>query len=228
MSDENVGQSTDQIDSKYQALEQKLKESQDRISKSEATAKDLSVRLTKAQQEMAELYRFHKATLPKINKSFAEDWDDNPEEAVVKRVQNKMEPIEKKTQEIGTEIGKLKAKVAFQSVLAKHPGWAKYADRAIELGNEEEYWELTWKGEKGIMALFRLAGADEKQVEKEEGRQEGETQVKVTEKVYSEDSSAKTVSGNGKVKLNPDEMLIAKKLGIKPEDYFKHKQMGAE
>lgn len=212
-------------DQKYQELEQKLKEAQERVGKYESTAKDLSVRLTKTQQEMAELYRFHKATLPKINKSFAEDWDESPEGAVEKRVESKVRPMEQKYEEIGTEVGRLKAQTALNNLLIRYPHWSEYVDKVRELGEEEAYASLTWQGEKGIKALFKIAGASENGKPKEE-KIDSDTEIKVTEKTYSEGSSGKGKESNGKIKLNPDELLIARKLGVKPEDYYKYKHEG--
>lgn len=227
MADNETQATAEATPDKYQELERKLQEAQGQISQTQVKNKELSVLLTKNQQELAELYRFHKATLPKINKSFAEDWDESPEQAVEKRVERQVKPIEQKYDEIGTEVGRLKAQTALQSLLIRYPHWNEYVDKVRELGEEEAYASLTWQGEKGIKALFKIAGAAEGKAPKEE-KVDSETEVKVTERTYTEGSSAKGKESNGKIKLNPDELLIARKLGVKPEDYYKYKHTEAE
>lgn len=192
-----------------ESLRSELQSMQDRLSKTETQAKELGSKLTRAQQENAELVRFHKATLPKINKTFEERWEDSPETAVHQEIEQRITPVV-------DQNTKLSAELALTRIIAKNPSWGEYEDRVRELG--EEFPEITYKGERGIMRLFQMVHAERLEMKK---KPNGEDMDKT--KALTESASAKVSSESPtKVKLNSDQLLIARKLGIKPEDYAKH------
>jgi hypothetical protein len=191
-------------------LREELSGMQDRLSKTENQAKELGSKLTKAQQENAELVRFHKATLPKINKSFEDRWEESPETAVHQEIETRMAPV-------ADQATKLSAELALTRIIAKNPSWGEYEDRVRELG--EEFPEITYKGERGIMRLFQMVHAEK--MDAKAKPKNGEDMDK-TKAITEEPSAKASEQTTGKTRLNSDQLLICRKLGIKPEEYAKH------
>ena len=189
------------------ALRAELKGMQDRLGKAETQAKDLGAKLTRAQQENADMLRFHKATLPKINKTFEEKWEENPERAVVSEVEQRVAPM-------NDQNVKIQAELALTRIIVKNPAWAKYEEKVREISNE--FPELTYKGEKGILQLFNMA-----RMEDLEKKTNGKEEEMDKTKAITEAPSAKAAPSSEPAKLNTDQMFIARKFGIKPEDYVK-------
>src|SRR3990167_49201 len=176
----------------------------------EVKIKDLGARLTRTQQEHAELLRFHKATLPKINKSFEERWDESPEQTLENTVAQKVNPMVE-------QMRFLSAKTAMTNIIAKNPEWRKYEDRVIELGDQQDNWSLT-DNESGLTKLFKLAKYEEMETEYAKMKSGIETENQKSRAVF-EAGTPKNGSG-AKPKISDTELKIARSLGLTPEDYL--------
>lgn len=172
--------------------------------------KDLSRRLTQAQQENAELYRYHKATLPKINQSFADKWEQSPEGAVETVFETKVAPVSNK-------VAQIEARQWETQYLVENPNMAQFKARVLELGDEHPY--LT-SYQKGISKLYEMAEAEVLKAEykKLKANQQAEEEK---ERSYTEGSSSKLPPQKQPLKLDHVQRTIAQNLGIKEEDYIK-------
>jgi hypothetical protein len=191
-------------------IQSQLKNMQGELEESNKKYKDLSGQLTRVQQEKAELYRFHRSTLPKINKSFAEQWEENPETAVNTAVQDQVVPTQQ-------ELMRLKAKQAETHVLVTNPEWGKYRETVVSLG--DQYPQLTTT-EEGIQALYEMAEARELKSENKRLRSNGEAEVQKRQ-AYTEESSTRPPAKKQKKKLTASQRLVAQNLGIPEEQYVK-------
>lgn len=185
--------------------------------KAEAKAKDLSARLTRTQQESAELYRFHKETLPKINKTFVEQWEESPERAIETKV-------EERTTNTERELRAVKAQQAILLVKGRHADFDAVAPRMAELANDPEYSALSWT-EKGLEALYRMVKAEDLETKTKKLEEEVET-GRTKSRAFSEESSAKTQAPAQKVKLTPAQLKVCEGLGVSPEEYIRRLQNG--
>lgn len=187
----------------------------------EEKIRDLSSRLTRTQQENAELYRYHKQTLPKINetvaKSFNETWAESPEGAVEEKVVSKVKPLEE-------DMVQIKAKLALANARAKLKDFDEHFEDIVMLGSKPHLAPLTWT-EEGLESIYQMAKA--KKLE-EELRKAKENGAKETEKsrTFTEGSTPSGVSQKPKVKLTPQQMNVVRNLGITAEQYAA--QMGVE
>jgi len=173
----------------------------------EERAKDLGARLTREQQEKAELYRYHRETIPKINKTFAERWEESPEGAVASQVEDRVTPV---TQ----SLDQLKAQTFLNNVLIKNPSWSKYEDKARNLGND--FPQLTYTQE-GVQKLFKMARLEdvEKEIEDKNSNMKAEAQKG---RAYTEGSSPRE-KAKVKTKLSPAQRQVAVELGLTEDEY---------
>lgn len=195
-----------------ETLKAKLEEERKAKIEAEAKAKDLGSRLTKEQQLRAEFERFHTATLPQINKavkSFEDKWADGPQQAV-------QEEVEVKTKPLATDIAQAKAAAWMAQILASNPNLHKYEARVIELG--DEFPDKTYSLE-GIRRLFKIAENEDRAASLEKVVKEKETEGE-KRRAFTESAGSRTPSQTGqKPKLNPMQAMVAKRLGMKPEEY---------
>lgn len=189
--------------------EQKLNEQRDQY---EAKLKDLSARLTRTQQESAELLRFHKSSLPKINKSFEERWEMSPERAVKEEVETGVQPI-------SSELAALRAETAMTKILAANPEWRKYEEQVRTLGYDHPH--MTYS-EIGIRRLFDMARSDDMEKELQKVRGNARAEQEKT-RAFTEGGSPKEKPSQ-KPRLSAAQRRVAEQLGISEDDYLK--QMG--
>jgi hypothetical protein len=207
----------EQEDNSLEDLQAQLAEERKFRAEAEAKSKDLASRLTKEQQEKAELYKFHRATLPRLNqaveKSFAEAWEDSPERAVEHKVETKVVPMQ-------SDVAALRAQVALNTVITKHPDWTKYEDRAVQLG--DEFPQLTYT-QQGIEKLFSMARSEDLEEEIKRLKSNGQAEAEKT-RAFTESSTSREPKKSKKA-ASPWEKQVAEQLGIPVDDYVKHKEI---
>jgi hypothetical protein len=190
-------------------IQKKLEEVEREKDQAEEKAKDLGARLTREQQEKAELYRYHRETLPKINKTFAEKWEESPEGAVTSQVEDKVKPVSQ-------SLDQLKAQTFLNNVLIKNPKWAKYEAKAVALG--DDFPQLTYSQE-GVQKLFKMARIEDVEKEVEEQRSNMKAEVQKG-RAYTEGSTPRE-KAKQKTKLSPSQRTVAKELGLTDDEYAK-------
>jgi hypothetical protein len=192
-----------------QAIRKELEEERNKREQLEERTRDLGARLTRSQQESAEFLRFHKATLPRINKSFAERWEEDPEAAV-------KEAVSGDSNKNTMEVARMKARQAELDLLIREPELTKYQSRVKDdLGNK--YWEMT-QTESGIEALYRMAEAEDLRSQVKKAKANGKAEAE-KERAFTEGGS--TPKTPQKRKLNSAQMKIAEELDISPDEYLK-------
>lgn len=189
-------------------LQEQLKAMQAQLDEAKNQSRDLGSKLTKVQQDNAELIRFHKATLPKINKTFEEQWEADPQRAVVTEVEQRTQPVVDQTTRLSAELALVK-------IITKNPAWASYEDKVRE--KAQRYPEMTYRGEDGIMELFKMVHADHQEMVKKPNGDDVDKSKAITE----QPSGRAPQKTENVVRLNPDQARVAKMLGVKPEDYAK-------
>lgn len=197
-------QAKEQTPAELAKIQHELEEQKERY-------KDLSRRLTQTQQENAELYRYHKATLPKINQSFAERWEQSPEHAVDSVIETKVQPV-------NVKLAQMEARQWETEYLVDHPDMTKFRTRVLELGDEHPH--LT-SYKSGITKLYEMAEAETLREElkklKSNGRAEAEK-----ERAFTESGSPKLPSNSRQIRrLDAIQRRVAQELGIKEDEYVK-------
>lgn len=195
-------QAPNEYEVKFAEIQKQNEELQERY-------KDLSRRLTREQQEKAELYRFHKSTLPQINKSFTERWEENPEAAVEEFVERKTKPVAER--QIAAD-----ARAAETDFLVRNPEMAKYRNKVLDLGDTHPSLTTNYQG---IEALYRMAEAESLKSEYEKLKSNGKAEAE-KERAFTEGSSSKSPPTKEKRKLTAQERMVAQNLGIGEDVYI--------
>lgn len=212
---------TNPFEERLKALEAQVTQERKAREDVETKYKDVSSKLTRTQQESAEMTRFLKANLPEINKKkFNEEWEESPEKAVRNTAVEELAPIKTELEQVKWRAIKAEAEAHLSRIVASKPQWMKYEQRVRELGNE--YPDFTTSHE-GIQRLFKIAISDDPETERR-AEVARDTQKAETEKerAVMESSSAKTQPRKTRT-LSSDELRVAGMLKMKPEDYAAQK-----
>ena len=191
-------------------LQKELEDTKQNLENQNDKYRDLSKRLTQTQQEKAELYRYHTATLPKINKTFNERWEDSPQEAVTDVVKEHVDPTAR-------ELAHIRAKQAETDLLIRNPEYKDLRDQVMDLGDRHQGLTST---PEGIEALYKMAEADKLRDEVKKLRSNGEADSQ-KERAFTESSSPKPPPQKRARKLSSAERVVSQNLGISEEEYMK-------
>jgi hypothetical protein len=198
-------------------FKKQLEEEKKARQEAEAKYKNTSSLLTKTQQDYSELLRFQKAIIPKINKTFDEEWSQDPQAAVQTQVNTVKEEIQNTANKTQQELAYLKAMQWMNQVVAENPEKAKLMGKVREIGSSHLYGQLTFS-EEGIRELFDIA-------EVKEFKENGARPVQMEKKSTYTEGSAPVAKGNGqgaqKIRLTPTQRRVASQMGLSDEQYLK-------
>ena len=207
------------VEERLAAMEASLSEERQNREQAEERYKDVSGRLTRTQQESAEMTKFLKSVLPEINgkKNFQETWDDSPEDAVRDTASREVAPLADEISDLRLEQMRSTAQMHNAMLLGEHPEWKKYENKVVALGDDYPKHTMT---RDGLQKLYKMAQAEDPDTLKrlEEIESNGRAEMQKS-RAYTESSGNNPPPSNDKTPSS-DERRVAKLLGIKPEDYM--------
>lgn len=195
-------------------LKQELDSLKSKYEEQSGQYKKLSGMLTRTQQDHAELLRFHKATLPKVNESFEERWDKSPSGAVKQEVTSEIEPLK-------DEMVRIRA-YQWLDEISRDEKYRPYREKVVELAETQpEYAQMSYTKE-GIRSLYRIAREQDLDAEVQKLKSNGRADMD-KERSFTESSTPRTPAAK-KTHATANEVSVANQLGISVEDYLKQKE----
>jgi hypothetical protein len=191
--------------------------------------------LTEAQQDASQTTKFLKTILPRLNrleetqktspkKNFVEDWTEDPESAVVSRVEDRVATVRDEIDPITEKQRKQDHKLALLTLRSKYQDFADLESRIAEISMSDPVsaqWSWT---EEGLEKLYRVAREEKlSKMLDEKKADQGK------DRAFTENSSGD--NGNqtkGKKSLSPQEKRLCKQLGLTEKQYLENYLEGVE
>lgn len=180
---------------------------------------------TEAQQDAAQAQTFLKNVLPRLNKleetrkpkKFVEDWEEDPERAVVSRMEDRVATMRDEIAPVTEEQRRLKHKMALLSLRSKFHDFAELEGRIAEISNSDPIsaqWSWT---EEGLEKLYRVA-----REEKLSKLVEEKTVDREKDRAFTESSTGDNGAQKSKKSISPQERRLMKQLGLTEKQYLEN------
>jgi hypothetical protein len=186
---------------------------------------------TEAQQDAAQAQTFLKNVLPRLNRleetrkpvrKFVEDWEEDPERAVVSRMEDRVATMRDEIAPVTEEQRRMKHKMALLSLRQKHQDFSELEERIAEISNSDPIsaqWSWT---EEGLEKLYRVA-----REEKLSKLVEEKTVDREKDRAFTESSTGDNGAQKAKKSISPQERRLMKQLGLTEKQYLENYMEGA-
>lgn len=218
MADEKVNGADKSVEAKPEVKPDPVEEIRAELEKERQERQKLGRMLTQTQQDYAESTKFLKTVLPKLNKleekhsekTFVDEWEESPEQAIEARAEKKVQPLAETTRRMQHELALIKLR-------QKYPDFMDLETKIAELSNEDDLsasWSWT---EKGLEKLYKIAKAEKNEVESKTKERDTEKTRAFTE---SSEGSAPAPAEAPKP-LSASERRMMKALGLDEKTFNK-------